>query len=130
MRRPVKNRHVVKGDLHHDDKDISKFINYIMLNGKKTVAQKIVYGAFDIIKDKTGNVLSYIKENIDCLGISKNKIYGRKKSQEFLNKLKSNNMCIHVYTFNKENISRGFKTLDEEILYFKENLKVNGIFKD
>ena len=73
---------------------------------------------------------SYIKENIDCLGISKNKIYGRKKSQEFLNKLKSNNMCIHVYTFNKENISRGFKTLDEEILYFKENLKVNGIFKD
>ena len=83
-----------------------------------------------IIKDKTGNVLSYIKENIDCLGISKNKIYGRKKSQEFLNKLKSNNMYIHVYTFNKENISRGFKTLDEEILYFKENLKVNGIFKD
>ena len=62
--------------------------------------------------------------------ISKNKIYGRKKSQEFLNKLKSNNICIHVYTFNKENISRGFKTLDEEILYFKEKLKVNGIFKD
>ena len=83
-----------------------------------------------ILKDKTGNVLSYIKENIDCLGISKNKIYGSKKSQEFLNKLKTNNMCIHVYTFNKENVSRGFKTLDEEILYFKENLKVNGIFKD
>ena len=83
-----------------------------------------------IFKDKTGNVLSYIKENIDCLGVSKNKIYGSKKSQEFLNKLKSNNMCIHVYTFNKENISREFKTLDEEILYFKENLKVNGIFKD
>ena len=54
MRRPVKNRHVVKGDSHYDDKDISKFINYIMLNGKKTVAQKIVYGAFDIIKNKTG----------------------------------------------------------------------------
>ncbi len=54
MRRPVKNRHVVSGDLRHDDKKISKFINYIMLNGKKTVAQKIVYGAFDIIKNKTG----------------------------------------------------------------------------
>jgi small subunit ribosomal protein S7 len=54
MRRPVKNRHVVKGDLRYDDKQISKFINYIMLNGKKTVAQKIVYGAFDIVKEKTG----------------------------------------------------------------------------
>ncbi len=54
MRRPVKNRHVVKGDLRHDDKNVSKFINYIMLNGKKTVAQKIVYSAFDIIKNKTG----------------------------------------------------------------------------
>ncbi|MEA4910946.1 30S ribosomal protein S7 [bioreactor metagenome] len=54
MRRPVKNKHVVKADLRYDDKNISKFINYIMLNGKKTIAQKIVYGAFDIIKDKTG----------------------------------------------------------------------------
>lgn len=53
MRRPVKNRHFVSGDLRYNDKNISKFINYIMLNGKKTVAQKIVYGAFDIIKEKT-----------------------------------------------------------------------------
>lgn len=34
--------------------DIAKFINYVMQRGKKTVAQKIVYGAFDIIKEKTG----------------------------------------------------------------------------
>jgi small subunit ribosomal protein S7 len=53
MRRPVKNRNSVGGDLRYDDKKISKFINYIMQNGKKTVAQKIVYGAFDIIKEKT-----------------------------------------------------------------------------
>lgn len=31
---------------------IAKFINYIMLNGKKTVAQNAVYGAFDIIEKK------------------------------------------------------------------------------
>lgn len=54
MRRPVKNRNIVKADLRYNDKQISKFINYIMQNGKKTVAQKIVYGAFDIIKEKTG----------------------------------------------------------------------------
>lgn len=33
---------------------LTKFINQVMLDGKKGVAEKIVYGAFDIIKDKTG----------------------------------------------------------------------------
>ena len=33
---------------------VSKLINNIMLDGKKGTAQQIVYGAFDIIKEKTG----------------------------------------------------------------------------
>ena len=33
---------------------VSKLTNSIMLDGKKGVAQKVVYGAFEIIKDKTG----------------------------------------------------------------------------
>lgn len=33
---------------------LTKFINQIMLDGKKGTAERIVYGAFDIIKDKTG----------------------------------------------------------------------------
>jgi small subunit ribosomal protein S7 len=32
---------------------VTKLVNNIMLDGKKGVAQKIVYGAFDIIKEKT-----------------------------------------------------------------------------
>ena len=32
---------------------VTKLINSIMLDGKKGVAQKVVYGAFDIIKEKT-----------------------------------------------------------------------------
>jgi small subunit ribosomal protein S7 len=32
---------------------IAKFINYIMLDGKKSTAQKVVYNAFDIISEKT-----------------------------------------------------------------------------
>ena len=32
---------------------IKKFINYLMERGKKTIAEKIVYGAFDILKEKT-----------------------------------------------------------------------------
>ena len=33
---------------------VTKLVNSIMLDGKKGVAQKVVYGAFDIIKEKTG----------------------------------------------------------------------------
>jgi small subunit ribosomal protein S7 len=33
---------------------VTKLINSIMLDGKKGVAQKVVYDAFDIIKEKTG----------------------------------------------------------------------------
>ena len=33
---------------------VSKLVNSIMLDGKKGVAQKVVYGAFDIVQEKTG----------------------------------------------------------------------------
>ena len=35
---------------------VTKLINNIMLDGKKGVAQRIVYDAFDILKEKTGKV--------------------------------------------------------------------------
>ena len=39
----------------YNSKLVTRLINNIMYDGKKGVAQKIVYGAFDIIKEKTGN---------------------------------------------------------------------------
>ena len=54
MRRKVKNRNVVLPDEKYGSLKVSKFINHVMLNGKKTVAQKIVYDALDILKEKTG----------------------------------------------------------------------------
>ena len=53
MRRKVTNRNVVKPDIKFDSEKVEKFINYIMLDGKKHTARKIVYGAFDIIAEKT-----------------------------------------------------------------------------
>ncbi|MBR1968765.1 MAG: 30S ribosomal protein S7 [Clostridia bacterium] len=38
----------------YNDKVVTRLINNIMLDGKKGTAQKIVYGAFEIIKEKTG----------------------------------------------------------------------------
>ncbi|MEK7558350.1 MAG: 30S ribosomal protein S7 [Patescibacteria group bacterium] len=52
MRRPFKKKNTVPPDLIHDSVKVSKFINYIMGSGKKSAARKIVYGAFDIIKEK------------------------------------------------------------------------------
>ncbi len=55
MRRKVKNRNIVDPDITYNSQKLGKFINNIMLDGKKETARKIVYTAFDIVKEKTGN---------------------------------------------------------------------------
>ena len=52
MRRKVKNRNIVTPDYKYNSEKVAKFINYVMWNGKKSLAENIVYGAFDIIKEK------------------------------------------------------------------------------
>ncbi len=46
-------KHLIQPDPLYNDLTVAKFINQIMRKGKKTIARKIVYGAFDIIKEKT-----------------------------------------------------------------------------
>ncbi len=46
-KRPINN------DPKYSDNSIAKFINYVMRRGKKSVAEKIVYDSFNILKDKT-----------------------------------------------------------------------------
>ena len=41
-------------DPMYNSKLVTRLINNIMVDGKRGVAQKIVYGAFDIVKEKTG----------------------------------------------------------------------------
>ena len=43
----------IEGDSKYNDITIAKFINYVMERGKKSVAERIVYDAFEILKDKT-----------------------------------------------------------------------------
>ena len=45
----------VLADPLYNSKMLTRLINNIMYDGKKGVAQKIVYDAFDIVKEKTGN---------------------------------------------------------------------------
>ena len=46
-------KHIIEPDFKYDSVVVARFINQIMIKGKKTIAKKIVYGAFDIIKEKT-----------------------------------------------------------------------------
>jgi small subunit ribosomal protein S7 len=48
-----KNKNVLLPDYLYNDLVVAKFINKVMKEGKKTIAQKIVYRAFDLIKTKT-----------------------------------------------------------------------------
>jgi small subunit ribosomal protein S7 len=48
----IKRIEVLPDPVHHSVV-LTKFINQIMLDGKKSTAEKIVYDAFDIIKEKT-----------------------------------------------------------------------------
>jgi|SRR3989338_4717039 len=52
MRRKVTNRNVVGGDIEFNSVKVGKFINYIMERGQKQTACKIVYDAFESIKEK------------------------------------------------------------------------------
>jgi len=52
-RREVPKREVLP-DPKFGSQDVSKFINAIMQSGKKSVAERIVYGAFDQISTKSG----------------------------------------------------------------------------
>jgi small subunit ribosomal protein S7 len=52
MRRPVRNRNIVKPDLVYKNEKVGKLINYVMLSGKKNTARKVVYSALDEIKTK------------------------------------------------------------------------------
>ncbi len=51
MRRPIKKRPVVVADERYNSVSVARLINYIMLRGQKETARKIVYAAFEEIKN-------------------------------------------------------------------------------
>jgi small subunit ribosomal protein S7 len=50
MRRPLKKKNIVVKDTKYGSEKVGRFINYIMWDGNKSAARKIVYGAFEEIK--------------------------------------------------------------------------------
>ena len=64
----------VLADPIYNSKVVTRLVNYVMLDGKKGVAQEIVYDAFNIVKEKTGNdplemfekAMENIMPNLEC----------------------------------------------------------------
>ncbi|TVQ14043.1 MAG: 30S ribosomal protein S7 [Balneolaceae bacterium] len=54
MRRRKSEVRLIKPDPQFADKLVTRFINSLMKDGKKNVARKILYQAFEIIEEKTG----------------------------------------------------------------------------
>ena len=54
MRRRQAVKRQITADPKYSSKIVAKLINIIMIKGKKSVAENIVYGAFDILKQKSG----------------------------------------------------------------------------
>ena len=66
-RREVPKREILP-DPKFSSQDITKFVNVIMLDGKKAVAERIVYGALEQVQTKTG------KEPIEVFSLAINNI--------------------------------------------------------
>ena len=66
-RRIVAKREILP-DPKYGNVTLAKFMNHVMISGKKSVAERIVYGALDIVKDKSGNdPLDAFQEALDTI---------------------------------------------------------------
>ena len=54
MRRKRAEKHIIPPDPVYGDDLVSRFINSVMIDGKKSTAQRLVYDSFDIIEERDG----------------------------------------------------------------------------
>ncbi|MGI9213443.1 MAG: 30S ribosomal protein S7 [Methylococcaceae bacterium] len=70
-RRRVSQHRGIVPDPRFNSETLARFVNMLMLSGKKSVAEQVVYGALDHIQNKTGNqpldVLGKALENVQPL---------------------------------------------------------------
>jgi len=69
MRKSKPKKHITLPDPKYKDIYVTQFVNNLMMDGKKSVAYDIFYGAMDIVEEKTKNdeksTLEIFKEALD-----------------------------------------------------------------
>ncbi|MBL1434197.1 30S ribosomal protein S7 [Candidatus Wolfebacteria bacterium] len=70
MRRPLKKQRTWRPDPKFNSEKLTRFMNYVMLDGKKETAKSVVYDAFDMIKeaDKDADPMSIFDEAVKNAG--------------------------------------------------------------
>ena len=81
----------VLADPIYNNKVVTKLINNIMLDGKKGVAEKIVYGAFKRVEEKTG------REPLEVFEEALNNAGGACKKKEETHKMAEANKAFSHY---------------------------------
>ena len=65
-RRAAAVRREVQPDVKYNNRVVTQLINKVLLDGKKSIAERIVYGAFDIVAEKSGqDPLTVFKKAMD-----------------------------------------------------------------
>ncbi len=68
MRHKKVQKRVIEPDIMYGNPLVAKLINYIMIDGKKTVAQKQVYSAFDILSEKGEKPVELFEKAMQTVG--------------------------------------------------------------
>lgn len=68
MRHKQAPRREIEGDLVYKNKQIAKFINILMKDGKKNVAQNVLYAAFDLITKKNTDPIAVFEKALNNVG--------------------------------------------------------------
>ena len=65
-RREVAKREIIP-DAKYGSKILAKFMNHVMVDGKKSVAETIVYGALEVVKKHSSNPLEVFEKALDAI---------------------------------------------------------------
>jgi small subunit ribosomal protein S7 len=118
-RRRVAEKREILPDPKYNSKIVSKFINVLMENGEKSIAENICYGAFDILKKKTGNdplkVFKTALENVKPLVEVKPRRVGGATYQVPVEIRPQRRMALGLRWIIKYSRARGEKTMRERL---------------
>lgn len=68
MRHKKAEKRVIEVDKIYNNLLVAKFINRLMKDGKKTIAEKVVYGSFDLLSQKGQDPLAVFLKALDTVG--------------------------------------------------------------
>jgi len=64
MRHKKAEKRKIEPDKKYKNLLVAKFVNYLMVSGKKTIAQKVLYNAFDVLQKKNQDVIRVFEKAI------------------------------------------------------------------